>query len=315
MARFVTLTLNPALDIATSTARVEPTHKLRCDTATRYAGGGGVNVARVLHRLGADVLAWALAGGPAGAQLVQRLEDEGVPVHAQPIAGDTRENLSVMDRSSGLEYRFVLPGPTLHAADWHTCRQGLQAMASAPHWLVASGSLPPGLPDSTYADLAGLARTQGWRLVVDTSGPALAQALAAGVAVAKPSLRELRDTTGLPLEAPTDWARATQALVQAGQAEVVALSLGEQGALLATREGVWRAPALALTAATGTTGAGDCFLATLLWALDAGHPPPEALRWAVAGGGAALLTPGTGLAQAGDLHRLVQDVPAPQRLD
>ena len=304
MSALITLTLNPALDLATTTARVEPTHKLRCSPAQRFAGGGGINVARVLHRLGSDVQAWALAGGAAGAQMRQLLADEGVPTVLQPIAGDTRENFSVMETATGQEFRFVLPGPALQAAEWQACLDALAALTPAPRWLVASGSLPPGVPDDFYARLARAARARGIRVVVDTSGAPLAAALDAGVTLVKPSLRELREVMKQPLDTPADWCVATQALVRAGQAEIVALSVGAQGAVLATREGVWQAPALDVPATTGTTGAGDCFVAALVWALDRGEAPPDALRWAVAAGAAALMAPGTALAQAADVHRL-----------
>ena len=304
MSALITLTLNPALDLATTTARVEPTHKLRCSPAQRFAGGGGINVARVLHRLGSDVQAWALAGGAAGAQMRQLLADEGVPTVLQPIAGDTRENFSVVETATGQEFRFVLPGPALQAAEWQACLDALAALTPAPRWLVASGSLPPGVPDDFYARLARAARARGIRVVVDTSGAPLAAALDAGVTLVKPSLRELREVMKQPLDTPADWCAATQALVRAGQAEIVALSVGAQGAVLATREGVWQAPALDVPATTGTTGAGDCFVAALVWALDRGEAPPDALRWAVAAGAAALMAPGTALAQAADVHRL-----------
>lgn len=308
MPALITLTLNPALDLATTTDRVAPTHKLRCGPVQRFAGGGGINVARVLHRLGSDVQAWALAGGAAGAQVRQLLADEGVATAIEPIAGDTRENFSVVETATGQEFRFVLPGPTLQATEWQACLDTLDALTDAPRWLIASGSLPPGVPPDFYARLAPGARARGTRLVVDTSGLPLAAALQAGVTLVKPSLRELRELLQQPLANATEWCTAAQALVHAGQAEIVALSLGEQGALLATRDGVWQAPALPVSAATGTTGAGDCFLAALVWALDRGDAPPQALRWGVAAGAAALLSPGTALAQAADVHRLQPQV-------
>ncbi|MDP3228591.1 MAG: 1-phosphofructokinase family hexose kinase [Acidovorax sp.] len=314
MPALITLTLNPALDLATTTYQVAPTHKLRCGPVQRFAGGGGINVARVLHRLGADVLAWALAGGSAGAQVRQLLADECVPVVLQPIAGDTRENFSIVETSTGQEFRFVLPGPTLHSAEWQACIHALTAQQPPPRWLIASGSLPPGTPDDFYAQLAQALAAQDAphvRLVVDTAGPALAAALKAGVAMVKPSLRELREVMQQPLEHAADGCLAAQSLVKSGAAEIVALSLGDQGAVLATRDGVWQAPALDMPATTGTTGAGDCFLAALVWALDRGNAPAEALRWGVAAGAAALLHPGTALAQADDLRRLVRSVPAP----
>ncbi|PIF20642.1 MULTISPECIES: 1-phosphofructokinase family hexose kinase [unclassified Acidovorax] len=310
-ALIITLTLNPALDLATTTDHVAPTHKLRCGPVRRFAGGGGINVARVLHRLGADVSAWALAGGAAGAQVQQLLAGEGVPTRLQRIAGDTRENFSVVETSTGQEFRFVLPGPMLQVSEWQACLDALATYTPPPRWLIASGSLPPGTPDDFYAQLARAASGRGVRVAVDTSGPPLAAALQAGVALVKPSLRELRDLLQQPLEQAVDWCTAAQSLVRSGAADTVALSVGEQGAVLATREGVWQAPALNVPATTGTTGAGDCFLAALVWALDRGDAPAEALRWGVAAGAAALLHPGTTLAQADDVQRLVHSVPAP----
>jgi 6-phosphofructokinase 2 len=319
MPAFITLTLNPALDLSTTTERLQPTHKLRCTDAQRFAGGGGINVARVLHRLGAGVQAWALAGGLAGTQLAQLLAAEGVPAQFLPIGGETRENFSVLENATGQEFRFVLPGPTVQPAEWQACMARLTELAQAPgsptgalpRWLVASGSLPPGVPDDIYAQLARALAGRGVRLAVDTSGAALSVALQAGVAVVKPSLRELRELVQQPLERAADWCAAAHALVTSGAAEVVALSVGEDGAVLATRDGVWQAPAVPVPAAAGTTGAGDCFLAALLWALNDGLPAPEALRWGVAAGAAALLSPGTALARAADVKRLVADVPPP----
>ena len=166
----------------------------------------------------------------------------------------------------------------------------------------------PGVPDDFYARLAPCSRARGTRLVVDTFGLPLAAALQAGTTLIKPSLRELREVLRQPLEHPADQCAAAQALVHSGQTEMVALSLGAQGAVLATRDGVWQAPALDVSAASGTTGAGDCFLAALVWSLDRGAPPPEALRWGMAAGAAALLVPGTALARATDVHRLQSQV-------
>jgi len=305
---FLTLTLNPALDIATHTGQVQPTHKLRCSAPQYYPGGGGINVARVLHRLGGSTIAWYLAGGCNGARLQTLLQAEGVPVQVQPIAGEIRENLSVLETSTGQEFRFVLPGPTVQEDQWQACLSQLAVLHPVPGWLVASGSLPLGVPEDFYARLAQQARARGQRLVLDSSGPELAAALRAGVYLVKPSLRELRELTGLALEQPAQWRAAAQNLIHQGQAEMVALSLGEQGALLATRSGVWQAAALPVPSTGGTTGAGDCFLAALIWALVQGHDPGQALAWGVAGGAAALLSGGARLAQADDIMRLQSEV-------
>ena len=316
MTSFLTLTPNPALDIATSTEQVLPTHKLRCGTVLRYPGGGGINVARVLHRLGAAVEARALVGGPAGAQLQALLQQEGVACQMHAIAGDTRENMSVLETRTGQEFRFVLPGPTVDPTQSQALLEALLPTAepgSQPaRWIIASGSLPPGMPHDFYAQLARAAQQQGTPLALDTSGAALAAALEVGVALVKPSLRELRDLLQRPLNTVQECGDAAFTLVQQGAASTVAVSMGEQGAVLAHRHGVWHAPALEVPATTGTTGAGDCFLAALVWALERGDTPPEALRWGVAAGAAALLSPGTALAQAADIHRLHAQVPVPQ---
>lgn len=303
MPDFLTLTPNPALDLATTTARVEPTHKLRCGSLQRYPGGGGVNVARVLHRLGHAVQAWHLSGGLAGAQLTARLAAEGVPERCLPIAGETRENLSVVEQGTGQEYRFVMPGPHLATAEWQACLDAVAQQATPARWIVASGSLPPGVPDDFYARLARIARQQGSRMVLDSSGPALAAALEEGVYLVKPSLREMRELTGQPLADALQWQAAAQDLVRQHKTQMVALSVGAQGAVLASSGGVWQAPALPVQATTGTTGAGDCFLAALLSALDRGEPALTALRWGLAGGAAALLAPGTALADAAEVQR------------
>lgn len=304
MTAFLTLTLNPALDLSTTTEHLEHTHKMRCAAMLRHPGGGGINVARVLHRLGAEVQAWHLSGGVTGAHTCQLLAAEGVAMHALPIAGTTRENLSVVETQSGNEYRFVLPGPTVLADEWQDCLAQLKTQT--PRWLVVSGSLPPGVPDDFYARLVQQVRDSGnaCRVVIDTQGPALVAALQAGVSLVKPSLRELRELTGAALTDAAQWRAAASALVHSGQAEMVALSAGEHGAVLATRDGVWQASALPVAATRGTTGAGDCFLAALIWAVDQGETPAEALRWGVAAGSAALLAAGSALAEASEVRRL-----------
>ena len=121
MAGILTLTPNPAVDVSTTTERVQPTHKLRCGPAQMHPGGGGINVARVLARLGADVLALYPAGGVTGRLLRDLLDGERVPNEALAIAGETRESFSAHEQATGLDYRFVLPGPTLAEREWQQC--------------------------------------------------------------------------------------------------------------------------------------------------------------------------------------------------
>jgi 6-phosphofructokinase 2 len=306
-AAILTVTPNPAIDLSASTQTVTPEHKLRCTDVRRDPGGGGINVARVLTRFGVRCRALYPAGPVLGRLLRQLLDDEGVSSIPVEIAGETRESFTVLEHASGREYRFVLSGPQLQRSEWQACLDAVATLPEAPAWVVASGSLPAGVPDDFFARLARAARARGARMVLDTSGPPLAAALEEGVYLSKPNLRELRELTGLPLEAEQDWVRAAQALVQTGRAEMVALSLGHRGALLAARGATLRAPALQVAIAS-TVGAGDSFVAAMLYRLAAGGSLDEALRYGVAGGTAALLAPGTRLALPEDTGRLAQQV-------
>ena len=151
MSAIVTLTMNPALDIATTTDIIEPVHKLRCSEPRYDPGGGGINVARAAHLLGGDAVAVFPVGGLSGDMLCRLLKAEGVRHVAVPIAGQTRESFAVVERQSGKQYRFLLPGPSLGADDEERCLEELAAQLPDAAFLVASGSLPPGVPSGFYA--------------------------------------------------------------------------------------------------------------------------------------------------------------------
>jgi len=307
MAEVVTLTMNPSIDAWVSVERVVPFHKLRCSAARRDPGGGGINVARVLKRFGADVSAIYPNGGGLG-QLLRRLVDqEGLSGLAIPIADETREDFTVFENSTGSQFRFVLPGPHLTEHEWSACLAMLERLQRGMRFAVGSGSLPPGVPDDFYGRLAQMAKQVGSKVVVDSAGPPLRAALEVGVYLIKPSLNEFRSLMGEPLETQADRIRACRSLVERGQVEIVALTLGEQGALLVTRDQVLSAQALAITPVS-VVGAGDSFLGGLIWSVASGHPVETALRYAMAAGSAALLAPGTELCRRDDVERLVNDV-------
>ncbi|WP_291013813.1 1-phosphofructokinase family hexose kinase [Hydrogenophaga sp.] len=301
--RVLCLTMNPSVDLATRTLQVVPTHKLRCDATQHDAGGGGVNVARVLTRLGGTCQALCPAGGPSGEWLKQRMADEGLLTTYLPLEGETRVSFTVHEAATGSEFRFVMPGPALSDAEWRGCLQHLSDLDDFPDLLVASGSLPPGVPVDFYAQVAQLCQARGGRLVLDGSGPALAAALAEGVYLVKPNLRELVELAGQPLESTEQWQAAARGLVETGSAEVVALTLGHLGAVLVTREGVWTANALPVKVVSAV-GAGDSFVGGLVWALQQGQTMLDAFAWGMSAGTGALLSASTGLCCAEDAVQL-----------
>jgi 6-phosphofructokinase 2 len=314
--RIVTLTPNPAIDIATSVPTVAPLQKLRCAAPRRDPGGGGINVARVVQRLGGDVIAIYPAGGSTG-QLLRRLVDrEKIQSVVVETAEETREDFTVTEERSGQQYRFVLPGAPLRESEWKECLNAVARVEGAS-FLVASGSLPPNVPEDFYARVGGVAKRKGSKLVLDTSGTALAAALGEGVYLVKPNLRELQEVANMPLSGPDDWVEASRRLVTSGRVEVVVLSLGHRGALLITAEATFRAHA-PYVHVVSAVGAGDSFLAAMVWQLACGAGLLEAFRYGVAAGSAAVLNPGTELCHAVDVTRLYKEIQiesvAPQRL-
>ncbi|HEY8003850.1 MAG TPA: 1-phosphofructokinase family hexose kinase [Phenylobacterium sp.] len=307
MSSIVTLTMNPAVDVSLAVDRLAPGAKLRCEGGERDPGGGGVNVARVIRRLGADAVAVYPAGGPTGAILQELVAREGVASVVTPIGGETREDFTVLEQSSGAQYRFVLPGPRLHDLEWMACLKTLANLPVRPTVICASGSLPPGVPADFYARVGEVASGWGARFVLDASGPALKAALDSNIHLIKPNLAELRELTGSATEDEASLVRASRKLIGQARIEAVALTLGANGALLITADGAWRAKALPV-AAISSVGAGDSFLGAMIWAQAGGKPLLEAFRYGVAGGAAAVRSAGTELARAAEIRRLVAEV-------
>jgi 6-phosphofructokinase 2 len=303
MAKIATLTLNPALDVSTGTEKVRPTHKLRCSEPRIEPGGGGINVARVVHALGGDVIAVFPCGGATGATFEELLRDTGVPIAPVPIAGVTRESLTVDESDSGEQYRFVLPGPVLAEAELEQLLQTVIGLDGPPAYVVASGSLPPECDPSVFHKLCGLCGKIDARLIVDTSGPALAALEGSCTWLIKPSLREVQDLVGRDLASEDDEIAAARELRDRGFAEIVVVSLAERGALLVAADTELRLPAIEVPPGSAV-GAGDSMVAGLTLALAADKGFEDVLRSGVAAGAAALLTPGTELTRREDYERL-----------
>jgi len=303
----LTLTMNPAIDLNTSVDRVEREHKLRCGPATFDPGGGGVNVARVIERLGGIVTPLFAVGGPTGHAYREMLEAEGIRGYAIPINGTTRTNITVDEKSTNDQFRFVIEGPTVTEAEWQHSLELVGEYLRPDAYLVASGSLPPGVPADYYARVAKLAKERGARCVLDTSGAPLRAALEEGVFLVKPNRREMRDLTGSALETMEELERAARSLVEEGGAEVVALTLGADGAILASAESVIRLPSPKVKVRSAV-GAGDSFVGALVLAFSQGRPLKDAFQFGLAAGAAALITPGTDLCRREDVLRLYEEL-------
>lgn len=301
MKQLATLTLNPAIDEAAEAEIVRPIRKIRTWGERYDPGGGGINVARVVQELGGSAFAVYLSGGTTGPVLDRLVQASGIESRRIPIAGHTRISHTVHERSSGLEYRFVPQGPVLEQPEWKACLVALEEIDC--EYLVASGSLPRGVPDDFYVQAAGIAARKGMKFVLDTSGDALRKATEAGVHLIKPSLGELEELIGRKLSEPGDQEQAVRGLIDSGAADMVALTLGRDGALLATRKGLHRLAGLKVEPKSAV-GAGDSFLGAMTFGLAQGRDPEDAFALGVAAGTAAVLTRGTKLCRRADVERI-----------
>ncbi|HEX6218497.1 MAG TPA: 1-phosphofructokinase family hexose kinase [Sphingomicrobium sp.] len=311
MKPIVTLTLNPAIDVACEADEVRHTQKTRTFNERIEPGGGGVNVARALCGFAAPVRAIYVAGGAPGRVLDAMLADRGIERDPIWVKGETRISLNVRERGSGLEYRFVPEGPDIAEPEW---RQVLDRVAAADcDYFVASGSLPPGVPEEFYALMIDIVRGKGARFLLDTSGAELRCALGAGVFLIKPSLAELEELVGTSLRGKEEIAAVAAGLVEAGQTKLVAVTLGQGGSILVGKRGAFYLPAVDVDVVSAV-GAGDSFLAGMAFGLAAGNDDMTAFRMGVAAGAAAVQSPGTDLCKTADVDLLLAKVGEPKEI-
>lgn len=303
MDRIVTLTVNPAIDKSTRVAQVVPERKLRCDEPRREPGGGGVNVSRAIHRLGGASTLLYTAGGMTGDMLRRLLDEEGLDHRPIPTEGWTRENLMVHEERSGQQFRFGMPGPPTREAEWKRCLAELASFDPPPKYLVASGSLAPGIPVDFYRRVARVAADSGARLVVDTSGKALHEMARGGAFLLKPNVAELQALVGEDIAGEEEQERAARELIRAGLCEVIVLSLGSGGARVITSDASLhvRTPTVPIRS---KVGAGDSMVAGIVLGLARGMELFDAVRFGVAAGAAAVMTEGSELCRREDAERL-----------
>lgn len=312
--QIVSLCMNPALDITTSTPDIRPTDKLRCQGVRYDPGGGGINVALVADVLGVPALAVFPAGGPAGQVVHSLLVADGLAIHRIPIGGSTRESFTVNETSTTRQYRFVLPGPELTLAEQTECLLALRRAAATsrggrPEVVVASGSLPPGVPHDFYQEISNTCAEMGATFLLDTSGGGLTN-IKSGVFLLKPSLRELREALGQGLQTEADQLAAARELIARGVSRYVLVSMGVDGALLATPDGGHRFPPVEVPPGSGV-GTGDAMVAGVAVGLTRGWPLTRAVRLGIAAGAAMLLTPGSAPCTREDAERLFEKTAEP----
>jgi 6-phosphofructokinase 2 len=303
MKHIVTLTLSPTVDKSTCVDRILADHKLLCDQPKFEPGGGGINVSRGLKRLNVNSVAIFPSGGLTGQRLQDLLKEERI--NQQPVLTEnmTRENFIVLNREVQEEYRFGMPAVELLPKEEREILSVIRNLQPKPKFIVVSGGMPPGLSDDFLAKVARVAKQDEAKLIVDTSGEALKTAVEEGVYLLKPNQSELSKLTGIEVKDKASVEEAARQIIDKGKCHIVVVSLGPDGAYVATKDfsELVEAPRIEKRS---TVGAGDSMVAGMVYALEKGFNLRQMVRMGIACGCAATMNAGPELLKKEDVEKL-----------
>jgi 6-phosphofructokinase 2 len=301
----VTLTMNPAVDQSSITDFVTDGKKLKCRNLRYDPGGGGINVSRAITILGGTSRAVFPAGGCMGDFLEQLLKRENIEHSRILIEESTRINIHILEKSTNKQYRFNTPGSGLQEKEWRNCLEILEELTPPPDFIVASGSLPPGVPNSFYKQVAVLSKRIGANLILDTSGEPLRQTIKEGVFLIKPNLGEFTDLINEHMRDEEHIIKKAKQIIDTNQCKSIVISMGASGTFLITKDSreFIHTPIVPINS---RIGAGDCMVAGITLKLAMKEPLKKAVNYGVAAGAAAAMTPGTELCRKKDVERLFE---------
>lgn len=305
MSDIITITFNPCIDNSTSINVLLPEKKLRCASPVFEPGGGDINVARAIKKIGGEATAVYPSGGYSGKFLNVLLERENIPMVSIETKQHTRENMIALDKATNLQYRFGMPGQQLSEDELQRCLQTIKESRSK--FIVASGSLPPGAPADLLARVAKIAKRQNRKLIVDSSGEALKLAVKEGVYLIKPNLGELSNLVGKEELEANEIEPIAKDLILNASCEIVVVSMGALGAMLISRDATYKTEAPIVKRKT-TVGAGDSMVAGIVFYISQGKSLQQALQYGVACGTAATMNAGTALCNKDDVEHLYSQI-------
>jgi 6-phosphofructokinase 2 len=301
----ITLTVNPALDKNAKIDGLVPTQKLNCHSIAYQPGGGGINVSRMLHRLEEKTKCLFTSGGDTGKYIHQLLSEEGIETNSIPVKEWTRENLAVVDTLTDLQYRFGMPGQQLQPEEFEDITLRIHKALNEGDILVLSGSLPAKTPVDYYAKLIQSVASKKVKIVIDTSGEPLKEALKEKVFLLKPNQKELAQMVGKAFLTSAEQEAVALDMVKSGKATYVVVSLGERGAFLASHSGIFY-QAVPSVAVKSTIGAGDSMVAGLLYGIKNKLEETAILKWGVVCGVATTMSEGTNLGSKANVHKVLE---------
>ncbi|MBR4081212.1 MAG: 1-phosphofructokinase [Clostridia bacterium] len=299
-------TMNVSIDRRYVVANARQGAVNRVQECTYTAGGKGLNVARVLHTLGQDVIAGGIAGGDAGRYILRRLDGEGIAHRFTQAEGESRSCINILDQATGTQTEYLEPGSPVSEAEYAAFLTDFDALCRECKVITMSGSLPKGMDSKVYAQLIRRAADAGCKVLLDTSGASLANALDACPYYIKPNEDEIKGLVGCDADNEEQVAKAAKELHARGIANVV-VSMGSRGAMLVCSEGVFRGVPPKIQAAN-TVGCGDSMTAAFAAATEKGMAPADALRYAVAVSAASAMSEGTGSVDVATFEELLPQV-------
>ena len=305
--KIITLTFSPCIDKSTTVPSLVPEKKLRCTEPKLDPGGGGLNVARAIKKLGGEATAIYPSGGYTGKYLNHLVEKEDIPTIIIETDQETRENIIVFDVSGNKQYRFGFPGTPLSERDLNECMLAIKDLDSL-EYIVVSGSLPPGVSSSVYKLLSDIATKSNAKLVVDAPGEYLNEVVRAGVYMIKPNIGELAGMVNKERIEFEEIPSIARDIISKNNCEIIVVSLGKNGAMLFTKDESYAVQA-PVVERLSTVGAGDSMVAGIVYSLSSGLSLFQALQYGVASGTAATLRPGTELCDkehADELYNTIQ---------
>lgn len=302
----ITFTMNPAVDLFGETQEIFDDSKSRCVQTALIPGGGGINVARNMRRMGSETIAVFPAGGPNGEYLAQLLDDDGQRYITISTAAHTRQNFAITDTSREVMHHFVFPGPKLTDTELQACRDAL--LSNSKKLLVLSGSLPDNVDPTFYADVTKAVKKNGCKVLLDTSGKALSETLFVGAYLAKLNRKEF-SSLGFDENACVETLKAQMTdMVERGAVDVLVVTLNRGGALLVSKDGESYYFSAPKTTIVSHVGAGDAFMSALAHQLNQGAPLKQAFRHGVAAAYVTVQCTGNQLEDLDWLERALEDV-------
>lgn len=299
--KIVTLTMNPSIDMNIHVENITAERKLRTKPASYEPGGGGINVSRAIRKLGGESTSIFPTGGANGKMLLELLNNELIKIVPAEVKNHTRININITEDSTNNQYRFITPGPELSEKEWHNCLDIV--LDQKADYIVASGSLPQGVPDNFYAILARLGHELGINIIIDTSKTALKKAVDEGVFLIKPNMNEIRDLIGYSVSNEREIITAAKEVLAGSKTKYIIISLGAGGAVFISKEIIkhLRAPVVPIQS---RVGAGDSMIAGVITGIFRGYNILDAVQFGIAAGTAATMTPGTELCRKEDTEKL-----------